>query len=110
MTVGLGVSVGSGVFVGTGVLVGGKEVAVGAIAAGGAVNESRIHAAAAWRILPLLMAGVHISPKIKMEGEDVKHSLALMKKAREARQDLFLDEDMAQADQIFNQIMKKALA
>lgn len=60
--------------------------------------------------LPLLMAGVHIAPKIKMEGEDTRHSLALMKKAREARQDLFLDEDMAQADQIFNQIMKKALA
>jgi hypothetical protein len=60
--------------------------------------------------LPLLMAGVLISPKIKMEDENVQHSLALMKKAREARRDLFLDEDMAQANQIFNQIMKKALA
>jgi hypothetical protein len=59
--------------------------------------------------LPLLMAGVHVSRKIKMEGEDIQHSLALMKKAREARRDLFLDEDMAQANQIFNQIMKKAL-
>ncbi len=60
--------------------------------------------------LPLLIAGTYISPKIRLEGEDVQHSLALMKKAREARRDLFLDEDMAQASQIFNQIMKKALA
>jgi hypothetical protein len=60
--------------------------------------------------LPMLMAGVHIAPKIRLEGEDVQHSLALMQKARQARQDLFLDEDMAQANQIFNQILKKALS
>ncbi|MBI1880492.1 MAG: hypothetical protein HYR94_20125 [Chloroflexi bacterium] len=59
--------------------------------------------------LPLLMAGTHIAHKIRLEGEDVQHSLALMKKARAARKGLFLDEDMAQASQIFNQIMKKAL-
>lgn len=60
--------------------------------------------------LPLLMAGTYISPKIKLEGEDVQHSLALLKKARQARQDLFLDEDMAQANQAFDQIMKKVLS
>lgn len=59
--------------------------------------------------LPLLMAGSLIAHKIKLEGEDVQHSLALMKKARAARKDLFLDEDLAQAGQIFNQIMKKVL-
>ncbi|HXV96899.1 MAG TPA: hypothetical protein VEC93_00645 [Anaerolineae bacterium] len=59
--------------------------------------------------LPLLMAGTHIAGKIKLEGEDVRHSLALMNKAREARRDLFLDEDMAQANKIYNQILKAAL-
>ncbi len=59
--------------------------------------------------LPLLMAGTYISSKIKLPDEDVYHSLALMKKAREARADLFLDEDMAQADQIYKQILKKVL-
>jgi hypothetical protein len=59
--------------------------------------------------LPLLMAGTHIAGKIRLEGEDVRHSLALMKKAREARRDLFLDEDMAQANKIYNQILKTAL-
>ncbi|RPJ55787.1 MAG: hypothetical protein EHM12_11560, partial [Dehalococcoidia bacterium] len=47
--------------------------------------------------LPLLMAGTYISGQLKMEGEDPRHSLALMKKAYEARTDLFLDDDMAQA-------------
>ncbi|MFN8460136.1 MAG: hypothetical protein U0401_36715 [Anaerolineae bacterium] len=60
--------------------------------------------------LPLLMAGTYISNKIKLEGENPKHSLALIKKAREARRDIFLDEDMMTAGQIFNQILKKALA
>jgi hypothetical protein len=59
--------------------------------------------------LPLLMAGTHIASKIRLEGEDVQHSLALMKKAREARRDLFLDEDMSQANKIYNQILKSAL-
>lgn len=59
--------------------------------------------------LPLLMAGTHIASKVRLEGEDVQHSLALMKKAREARKDLFLDEDMAQANKIYNQILKTAL-
>jgi hypothetical protein len=59
--------------------------------------------------LPLLMAGTHIADKIRLEGEDVQQSLALMKKARTARRDLFLDEEMVQAGQIFTQIMKKAL-
>jgi hypothetical protein len=59
--------------------------------------------------LPLLIAGTQISGKIKQKGEDVGHSLALMKKAREARTDLFADEDLAQADKVFNHILKKAL-
>lgn len=60
--------------------------------------------------LPLMMAGTYISNKIKLEGENPQHSLTLMKKAREARRDIFLDEDMIPAGQIFNQILKKALA
>lgn len=60
--------------------------------------------------LPLLMAGTYISNKIKLTGENPQHSLTLMKKAREARRDIFLDEDMVQAGQVFNQILKKALA
>lgn len=59
--------------------------------------------------LPLLIAGTQISSKIKQKGENVGHSLALMKKAREARTDLFADEDLAQADKVFNHILKKAL-
>lgn len=60
--------------------------------------------------LPLLMAGTHISRKFVLEGENAAHSLALMKKAREARFDLFTDPDTAQADKVYDQILKKALA
>jgi hypothetical protein len=58
--------------------------------------------------LPLLMAGVYICHKLKLPDEDTTHSLALVKQARTARKDLFLDEDMAEANQVFNQILKMA--
>jgi hypothetical protein len=59
--------------------------------------------------LPLLMAGTHIAHKLKMDGENTRHSLALMKKAYEARPNLFSDDDMIQANKIFSHILKKAL-
>lgn len=58
--------------------------------------------------LPLLMAGTQISGKLKLEGENPAHTLALIKKARAARKELFSDQDMAQANKIYNQILSKA--
>ena len=58
--------------------------------------------------LPLLMAGTHICHKLKLEDEDVQQTLALMRKARQARTYLFEDEDMAQANKIYNHILKNA--
>jgi hypothetical protein len=60
--------------------------------------------------LPLLMAGSQISSKVRLEGEDPAQTLALIKKARAARKELFADEDMAQANKIYNQILSKAAA
>ena len=60
--------------------------------------------------LPLLIAGTQIGTKVKMQGEDVKHSVSLMKAARNERKILFADDDMARAEKIYNQIIKKALA
>jgi hypothetical protein len=59
--------------------------------------------------LPLLMAGTQISNKLRLPEEDPGHTLALINKARQARANLFADEDMAQANKIYNQILKKAL-
>jgi hypothetical protein len=59
--------------------------------------------------LPLLMGGTYISNQLKLSGEDPQHSLSLMKKAYDARIDLFADADMAGANQIFNHILTKAL-
>ncbi|MFC1975296.1 hypothetical protein ACFLXQ_02730, partial [Chloroflexota bacterium] len=52
--------------------------------------------------LPLIMAGTHISNKLVLEGEDPRHTLALVKKAYEARIDLFLEDDMAQASKVYH--------
>ena len=59
--------------------------------------------------LPLLMAGTFVSHKLKMDGENPQQSLALMKKAYEARPYLFTEADMAQANKIYNHILKKAI-
>jgi len=59
--------------------------------------------------LPLLLAGTYISNKVVLEGEDPRHSLALMRKAYEARADLFLDDEMAVASQAYHQIWKKTM-
>jgi hypothetical protein len=59
--------------------------------------------------LPLLMAGTLISNKFTLEGEDPGHSLALMKKAHEARPGLFVEDDMAQASKVYSHILKKAM-
>jgi hypothetical protein len=60
--------------------------------------------------LPLLIAGTQISKNVRMQGEDVDNSLALMQAARKARQLLFADDDMTRADKIYNRILTKALA
>lgn len=58
--------------------------------------------------LPLLMAGTQICDKIKLQGENIDQSIALIKKARQARTELFADSEMAQPNKIFNRILKKA--
>jgi hypothetical protein len=59
--------------------------------------------------LPLLMAGVIIAGKLKLEGENNAESMALLKKAYEARVDLFTDAEMAQANKVFSHLLTRAL-
>ncbi len=56
--------------------------------------------------LPLLMAGTLVSSRIKLDGEDVRHTLALMKQAYQTRTDLFFEDDLAQADKIYKNIIE----
>jgi hypothetical protein len=60
--------------------------------------------------LPLLLAGTYIGGKVVLEGEDPRHSLALMRKAYESRADLFLDDEMAVASQAYHHIWQKPMA
>ncbi|MBN1220451.1 MAG: hypothetical protein JXM69_16105 [Anaerolineae bacterium] len=59
--------------------------------------------------LPLLLAGTAISNKLILEGEDPRQTLALMRKAYEARTDLFLEDEMAIASKIYHQIFIRAM-
>jgi len=60
--------------------------------------------------LPLLMGGTEVATKVKLQGEDLPHTLALMKTARDERKRLFTDQDMEKADKIYNRILQKVLA
>jgi hypothetical protein len=59
--------------------------------------------------LPLLIAGTHISRQLVMEGEDIAHSLSLMKAAYETRSKLFADSEMSQIKNVYNAILQKAM-
>ena len=59
--------------------------------------------------LPLMMGGALVANRLTLDGEDVKHSLALQKKAFEARDDLFSAEEMAQAGKIYQRILNRAI-
>jgi hypothetical protein len=58
--------------------------------------------------LPLLMGGTLISSRVMMHGEQVQHSLALLEKAYHSRSNLFADEEMAQAKNIYDRILRRA--
>ncbi len=59
--------------------------------------------------IPLLMAAAYISHHIRLDDEDVRHSLMLLQKAKAARADVFADPDLAEANQIFDRLIKVAL-
>jgi hypothetical protein len=59
--------------------------------------------------IPLLTAAAYISPRIRLDGEDSRHSLRLLQKAKAARADVFADPDLAEANLIFDQLMNAAL-
>ncbi len=58
--------------------------------------------------LPLLIGGIQIAKKLKLTGEDVNHTLALVQKAKNTRNNVFTDQDMAQAKKVYNHLLKKA--
>jgi hypothetical protein len=58
--------------------------------------------------LPLMIAGIQIFDKFKLDGENVNETLALMKAASEARPDLFAAEEMAQANKILQLVLKSS--
>ena len=60
--------------------------------------------------LPLMMGALNIVGKVRLPNEDLNHTLNLIRKARIERPDILSDEDMAQANQIYNQMLEQSLA
>jgi hypothetical protein len=59
--------------------------------------------------IPLLAASTIIAHEVNVEGEDVGHSLRLLKKARAARSDVLDDPELAEASQVFDRLLEAAL-
>ncbi|MEM7031620.1 MAG: hypothetical protein AAF629_18845 [Chloroflexota bacterium] len=59
--------------------------------------------------LPLMLGALRIVEKVRLPGEDVKQTLQLIQAARQERPDVFVDEDMANARQVFDHLLKKAV-
>ena len=56
-----------------------------------------------------MLGALTIVEKVRLPDEDVKNTLQLIQAAWRERTDVFVDEDMAQARQIFELLLKKAL-
>lgn len=59
--------------------------------------------------LPLLMAGVPLSKKMILEGEDVGQSLALLQQASQTRIGLFEEKEMEKVGKLFDSLLNKQL-
>ena len=57
--------------------------------------------------LPLLMGGTIIAKKMILDGENIRHTLALMQKAYQDRPDLFVAPEMGEAKKLYTKILKK---
>jgi hypothetical protein len=60
--------------------------------------------------LPLLLAATQAAPQIRLENEDSQHCLHLLKQAKDARSEVFADEDLQAIGQIFDQLLERNLS
>ena len=58
--------------------------------------------------LPLMLGALRVVKKVHLPDEDIEHTLRLIHTARQERPDVFVDEDMAQANQVFNHLLNSA--
>jgi hypothetical protein len=57
--------------------------------------------------LPLMLGALHIIHQVRLPDEDVKHTLQLIKQARQARTELFTDEYMQEASKMYDSLLQK---
>jgi len=59
--------------------------------------------------LPLMLGALKIATKVRLPDEDVTHTLQLIQAARQARPEVLVDEDMANADKLFDVMLGQAI-
>ncbi len=59
--------------------------------------------------LPLMLGALIVVKNIQLPGEDMAHTVRLIKQAREARQNLFEDQDLVIANRLYASFLQKAL-
>ena len=56
--------------------------------------------------LPLMLGALRVVTKVHLPNEDIGNTVRLIQAARQERSDVFVDKDMAQANQAFNHLLK----
>ena len=59
--------------------------------------------------IPMLAASTIVAPRVNVAGEDLRHSLNLLKAAKSARSEVFSDPELAQSSATFDRILDDAL-
>jgi hypothetical protein len=60
--------------------------------------------------LPLMMGGVKVAGKVRLPDENQRQTLQLIRQARQARPEVFTDDEMAVADKVYDQLLNQALS
>lgn len=60
--------------------------------------------------VPLMIGALRVITKVRLPDEDIYHTLQLIKKARQARPDVLIDDDMAAANKLFNHLLQQTMA
>jgi len=59
--------------------------------------------------LPLMMGAMKVVTRVQLPDEDLRNTVQLIQKGYQARPEILTDEDMIQANQVFNHLLKQTM-
>jgi hypothetical protein len=60
--------------------------------------------------VPLMIGALRVITRVRLPDEDIYHTLQLIKKARQARPGVLIDDDMAEANKLFYHLLQQTMA